>query len=259
VIELYGLAPHPNDDGIYFYGAWRALHGAIPYRDFFFAHPPIHLLLTAALFALTGAQYAVGKGLILGFAAIQGLLAHAVVRRLLRHTTSAGLVEAAGVAACALLLFTESFLIAATDDTGLVQSSTLLAASIASVVHGRHRLAGVLGGLAAMCSLQTALLLAALALSVLMIQGAAAARRLAWFAAAVVLSVNLVGSPSPAAHSSIRCTSSISRRCPPSAREPVRCGVCSRTTRSSWWRRPSERWPWDRGAAPHGRRQCSPP
>jgi len=33
-----------SDENIYFYDAWLMSQGELPYRDFFFAHPPMHLL-----------------------------------------------------------------------------------------------------------------------------------------------------------------------------------------------------------------------
>ncbi len=44
-----------GDENVYFYMAWAtAEHGALPYGDYFFAHPPLHLLPGVGLFALFG-------------------------------------------------------------------------------------------------------------------------------------------------------------------------------------------------------------
>ena len=44
-----------GDENIYYYMAWSiADHGALPYRDFFFAHPPLHLLPGVIAFAWLG-------------------------------------------------------------------------------------------------------------------------------------------------------------------------------------------------------------
>ena len=43
LLESYGLAPALSDENIYFYDAWLMSQGFVPYRDFFFAHPPLHL------------------------------------------------------------------------------------------------------------------------------------------------------------------------------------------------------------------------
>ncbi len=44
-----------GDENIYYYMAWSVVdHGALPYRDFFFAHPPLHLLPGVIAFAWLG-------------------------------------------------------------------------------------------------------------------------------------------------------------------------------------------------------------
>lgn len=44
-----------GDENIYFYMAWATVdHGALPYGDFFFAHPPLHILPGMAVFGLLG-------------------------------------------------------------------------------------------------------------------------------------------------------------------------------------------------------------
>lgn len=44
LLKSYGLNPALSDENIYFYDAWLMARGAFPYRDFFFAHPPFHLI-----------------------------------------------------------------------------------------------------------------------------------------------------------------------------------------------------------------------
>ncbi|MDF1562164.1 MAG: hypothetical protein P1V51_03925 [Deltaproteobacteria bacterium] len=54
LLKTYGLQPAASDENIYFYLAARAAEGVLPYRDAFFAHPPVHLLpgtLLALLFS----------------------------------------------------------------------------------------------------------------------------------------------------------------------------------------------------------------
>ncbi len=55
LIKSYCFHWQVSDENIYYYMAWAAVdHGALPYRDFFFAHPPLHLLPGIAAFALFG-------------------------------------------------------------------------------------------------------------------------------------------------------------------------------------------------------------
>src|SRR6185295_7264364 len=51
VLKLYALHPAAADENVYFYMSVRtAFDGLWPYRDYFFAHPPLHILIAAAVF-----------------------------------------------------------------------------------------------------------------------------------------------------------------------------------------------------------------
>lgn len=60
LIFLWGLKSfsfrwETGDEAIYLYMSWAALdHGAIPYRDYFFAHPPFQLVWSIPFFAVFG-------------------------------------------------------------------------------------------------------------------------------------------------------------------------------------------------------------
>ncbi len=54
-LKSYCIHWQVGDENIYYYMAWSVVdHGALPYRDFFFAHPPLHLLPGVIAFAWLG-------------------------------------------------------------------------------------------------------------------------------------------------------------------------------------------------------------
>ena len=57
--KTYAMWLRAGDEHIYFAMAQAVAHGAIPYRDFFFAHPPVHLLVPALIFRIFGFSYGV--------------------------------------------------------------------------------------------------------------------------------------------------------------------------------------------------------
>jgi len=60
--KLFSYRPIYGDEHIYYYMAKVMAQGkALPYRDFFFAHPPFQLLLAAAVFKVFGATFTVAK------------------------------------------------------------------------------------------------------------------------------------------------------------------------------------------------------
>jgi len=61
LVKLQTLGPTASDENVYFYQAWMVSQGHIPYRDFFFAHPPLHLALPALAFKLFGFSLVLAK------------------------------------------------------------------------------------------------------------------------------------------------------------------------------------------------------
>ena len=50
-LKAYSFHFETGDENVYLYMAWAtARHGAWPYRDYFFAHPPLHLVPGILLF-----------------------------------------------------------------------------------------------------------------------------------------------------------------------------------------------------------------
>ena len=80
LLKLVGLHPSGTDDNIYFYLANRVAEGAVPYRDFFFSHPPVHLLVPAAVFKIAG--YSIGAAKLIPVLAqtIAGLFMYLTLR-----------------------------------------------------------------------------------------------------------------------------------------------------------------------------------
>ena len=96
VMKSYALQPASGDENIYLYLASAMAHGELPYRDFFHAHPPLHLLPLAAFYRLDGAYSLLAARLLSGGAT---LVAGFLIAR--RQGRAFGV---AGVIACALFL-----------------------------------------------------------------------------------------------------------------------------------------------------------
>jgi len=54
-------APLPRDENIYFLMGREVLRGSVPYRDFFFAHPPVMLYVLAGSFMVLGSSWWAGS------------------------------------------------------------------------------------------------------------------------------------------------------------------------------------------------------
>ena len=139
LFKVVGLHPSDTDDNIYFYMAKRLAEGAVPYRDFFFAHPPVHLLVPALVFRVFGFSIGVAKAIPALAQAAAGLLLYRAGRRA---------SPALGVLAMLLHLTAYEVLMASTDMDGENILTAFLVASFALALGGRLVAAGVCAGLA---------------------------------------------------------------------------------------------------------------
>lgn len=121
ILRAFALIPHPADEGIYFYGALRWSQGLWPYRDFFHAHPPLHLLPTALLFKVFGYSLLLAKLPTFVAAAFLGIAAYVVTIKV-APAKSQTAKQVAGLMAATALLFAESLLKASATDTGICQA-----------------------------------------------------------------------------------------------------------------------------------------
>jgi hypothetical protein len=141
VLKLYGFGPSLSDENIYYYMARAtAERGLLPYRDYFFAHPPMHvvpLIIVARLFpnSYTALQ---------AMPAIAGAVA-AVFIFLLAYRTWGAL---AATFAAALFLFNFQVLSDTTRDTGMEIAVALIAVALYFALTGRELWGGIMFGLA---------------------------------------------------------------------------------------------------------------
>ena len=138
VIKLETLAPSATDENIYFYAASLFARGKMPYRDFFFAHPPLHLLIPGMLTLVFGFSFTLLKLLSVVASLLSGLFIYLAVRR------SAGLL--AGLLAGAFFLFAFQQLQAGTNLTGINITTMSLTAALYMVIRGSPVAAGALAG-----------------------------------------------------------------------------------------------------------------
>ena len=181
VLKLETLSYSATDENIYFYGVREVLERRLPYRDFFFAHPPLHLAVPALLAGLFGfsiplvklvpvlASMVSGAALFLGLAAClrgsppgcgwpspQGRYPAVAVQpgsagpggsppvRLGRAES----VPLAPVLAATFFLFAMEQLQASTNLTGINLTVMFLTVSLALALASRPVLSGVAAGLA---------------------------------------------------------------------------------------------------------------
>ncbi|MDY0062251.1 MAG: hypothetical protein RBU45_20735, partial [Myxococcota bacterium] len=168
-LKTYGLRPDLGDEGIYFYDALATAQGAIPYRDYPLAHPPLNILLLAGLYLLFGPSVLLGKLLPPLCALGTGLLLLRLGRRHLgpaldrSRSTPGGSPAPApgtgwivGLGALALYLTAFDLLRCSTHFTGANLGTLLAVWAVERALARRPLQAGSLVGLAALAGLYAA-------------------------------------------------------------------------------------------------------
>ncbi len=81
LLKVNGLRYSTTDEALYFYAAKLWSEGTLPYRDFFFSHPPLHLAVPTLLYKVLGYHFLIGKWL----SALAALVAALFNWRMARH------------------------------------------------------------------------------------------------------------------------------------------------------------------------------
>ncbi len=135
-----------GDENVYSYMGKLVAGGELPYRDFFFAHPPVQLLVIAPVFLLFGYHALILKIVSLLCMAASGILVYLIARK--AHT------EWSGVIASALFLLSYSVLFNATIGWG-IEIAVLFLLLGYYFIERMPLLGGVFFGLAAMTRMIT--------------------------------------------------------------------------------------------------------
>jgi hypothetical protein len=146
-LKVYSLHPTLTDDWIYAYLAGRVGEGSWPHRDFFFAHPPVHLLALALVLKITGFSVLAVRLVPALAAAASGLFIWAVARR---HGGRLG-----AFAGWTVFLFSYDVLRSSSHITGANLSLAFLAAGAWFCLDRRWIRGGALLALASLTALYT--------------------------------------------------------------------------------------------------------
>lgn len=182
LLKTYALAPALSDEYIYFYMCRRITEGAVPYRDFFFAHPPLHLLPGTLLLALFSFSVPLAKAVPAVSSALAGIAVYRAARR-------SGPVT--GLVALGLFLFSYDALRSSSHYTGACEATALLAWAAERSLAGRPATSGLLAASAALIAFYAVPPAAALGV-VLLLRRDGSAGRYAAACATVFLGVNLL-------------------------------------------------------------------
>lgn len=161
LLKTVGIHESGTDENIYYYGAVLMSQGVLPYRDFFFAHPPVHLVVPAVVFALFQFNIVVAKMIPLAAFLLSGAFLYLTVRE------KAGWIKA--ILALAAFFSCYEVLMASTDMTGINLTTMFCMISLYMFVRKSYLASGILSGVALMTGLYSAAFVLALSLFALFI------------------------------------------------------------------------------------------
>ncbi len=139
ILKSVGIRPSTTDENIYFYMAVNLFRGSLPYKDFFFAHPPGHLLFIAPFFAF---------GFNLTTAKLIPVLASTLSSIFIYLTFRHAGYKMAGLVFVFLYLFSYQILMGSTNLNGENLMVMFLAMSIYFASRGHYFFSGIASGFA---------------------------------------------------------------------------------------------------------------
>ena len=144
VLKSVGIRPSITDENIYFYMARNLIQGFVPYRDFFFAHPPGHILFIAPFFA-SGFNLMIAKLIPVVITTLSSLFIYITFR-------GTG-YKMAGIVFVFFYLYAYQILMGSTNLNGENLMVLFLAISIFSASRNNYFFSGIASGLAISCGL----------------------------------------------------------------------------------------------------------
>lgn len=156
LIQLKGIAHiGPGDENIYFYMANYVSEGKFPYRDFFYAHPPLHILTLSAIIKIFGVNIAILKTATLLFYLASAFFLYKISLELFKNRFEDRQTNIISAIAVIIFLFSFEVLFKAAFSMGSELSLMFLLAGFYLIFTKRYFAGGILAGLAGLTRLYT--------------------------------------------------------------------------------------------------------
>lgn len=149
LIEAKGLAHvFPGDENVYYYMAKSVAEGHLPYRDFFYAHPPLHILILAAAIKIFGVNFFILKSINLLALLIASFFLYKTSLELFKNHFSDEHAYQISILSLILFLFSFEVIFKATFSIGIAFALMFVMAGFYFAFTKRYFIGGILGGLA---------------------------------------------------------------------------------------------------------------
>ena len=154
VVEFKGLTQAgPGDENVYFYMAKAASQGQMPYKDFFYAHPPLHIFILSILIRIFGINFFILKSAGLLFILIASFFLYKLSLELFQNKFNDKYANSISIIAVILFLFSFTTLFTATFSVGVEMSVALMMISFYLIFTKKYLVGGIFAGLAGLTRL----------------------------------------------------------------------------------------------------------
>lgn len=150
-IQLSAPVIRTGDHGVYTYAAYLLSNGTLPYRDFFFSHPPLQLLPQIIALRLFGVNFFVLNLIPMVAGMVSGILTYCIARR--------SLGNAGALVATFFFLFSALHLLVSLSSTGQNIALVFVLLSAFFLLGRKHLFAGAILGFGIMSSINVAVAL----------------------------------------------------------------------------------------------------
>ena len=141
------ITPQPGDENAYYYMGKLVSEGKIPYKDFFFAHPPLQVYLIASIYKIFGFNIIILKSIPL----ISTLISAFFIFKITKDKFS----DAEAVIASLLFLFSYGIMFNSVFSFGISVATMFLVIGVHFLLRKNYILAGIFFGLAGITRLLT--------------------------------------------------------------------------------------------------------
>ena len=156
LVQAKGLASiSPGDENTYFYMAKEISEGQLPYRDFFYAHPPLHILILSIIVGIFGINFVALKSATLIAILASSFFVYKISLEIFKNRFKDQNYLAASLISLLLYLFSFDILFKGTFSIGIEFSLMFLQISFYLFLTHRHFLGGIFAGLAGLTRFYT--------------------------------------------------------------------------------------------------------
>ena len=156
LVEAKGLTVvTPGDENVYFYMAKSVTEGKIPYRDFFYAHPPLHIFILAAIIKIFGVNIVALKTATLVFLLTASFFLYKTSVELFKNIIGDKHAFLMSILTLIIFLFSFEIMFKATFSIGINLSLMFLMMSFYFIFEKKYFIGGAFAGLAGLTRFYT--------------------------------------------------------------------------------------------------------